>query len=266
MKLSMPSDLSPEAVQRGLGTVVVGRSVHFYTTVKSTQDMAQAAGRAAAPNGAVFIADHQTSGRGRLGRIWQAPPGGSLLLSVLLRPSPPVYPILSMAGALATCLAIEEAANLSPRLKWPNDILLRGKKVAGVLVEGEVVGGTPDFAVLGVGINVTVDPASLEGLAYPATSLGAETGRIVSRGNLARALLCHLDRLYLEAASGGSPYFAWRERLATLGHAVRVDTGTEVEEGIAEDVDETGALLVRRADGRLIVCLAGEATLQGLAE
>lgn len=256
------SDLSAELVLRDLGTEVIGRQGRYHPVTSSTQDLAQAAGRAGVPEGVVFIADRQTAGRGRLGRPWQAPPGGSLLLSVLLRPAAGVYPVLSMAGALATCRAIEETSRLRASLKWPNDVLVRDKKVAGVLVEGEVAGSAADFAALGIGINVNLDPASLKGVTYPVTSLSAELGRSLSRVQVAQSLLRHLERLYLGASSGESPYGEWRARLVTLGKRVRVDTGRGTDEGIAEDVDQTGALLLRRGDGSLLTLLAGEVTLQ----
>lgn len=170
--------------------------------------------------------------------------------------------MLSIAGGLGTCQAIEEVTKLEARLKWPNDVLVQGKKVAGILVEGEIVGGAPDFAVLGVGINVNLDPASLEGIPYPATSISAELGHEVARGDLAQALLRHLDRLYMAVRAGRSPVDDWRKRLITLGQHVHIDTGGGIEDGMAEGVDDRGALLLRRRDGTLATLLAGEVTLQ----
>ncbi len=254
--------LSSEAISRQLNTRVIGRSVEYHPVASSTQALARAAAQNGAPEGAVFIADRQTAGRGRLGRTWQAPAGSSLLISILLRPSPEVYPLLSMAAALAVCHAIEAVTGLKPNLKWPNDVLLSNRKVAGLLVEGELVGGDPDFAVMGVGVNVNLDPRDLAGISYPATSLQTETGTRVSRVLLARELILQLDRVYANVCSGISPRDEWKSALITLGRRVRVDAGTAVHEGVAEDVDEHGALLLRRDDGCLLILLAGEVTLQ----
>ena len=255
---SVPADLPAH----GLDTAIVGREVRSFHLVESTQDIARAAGWQGTPEGLAVFADAQTAGRGRLGRRWQAPAGASLLVSVLLRPPARAAGSLTIVGSLAVCLAIEECTGLGCLLKWPNDVLIDTRKAAGLLAEGEMAGTEAGFVVLGIGINVNLEPDQLQGVAYPATSLSAQLGKSVSRLQLSVALLRHLDRLYLRACGGEPPVAEWRARLVTLGQHVLVETGAGTEEGLAEGVDETGALLLRRADGSLLSLLAGEVTLQ----
>lgn len=254
-----PDDL-PLPPLSGPDVVVIGRRLLHYPSVTSTQDVARDAGRSGEPEGLVVTAGQQTAGRGRLGRRWEAPPGSSLLLSVLLRPSPQAFPLISMAAGLATCLAIEDVTGLAARLKWPNDVLVHDRKVAGLLVESEALGESLDFAVLGIGVNVNLDPRDLGAVAYPAGSLSAEAGRPVDRTALARSLIAHLDRQYRLAGDGNAVLAGWKQRLATLGQRVQVFAGDVLEEGFAEDVDSGGALLLRRDDGALVRLPAGEVT------
>ena len=262
------AELSERAVQAGLCTRFIGRVARYYPVLASTQEAAKEAARAGVPEGAVFLADEQRAGRGRMGRRWLAPAGSSILLSVLFRPTMEVYPKLFMVASLAAALAIEETTGLRTDLKWPNDVLLRDKKVSGVLVEGEFAGEKLDFAVLGIGVNVNLDPTALTdptdqvGLLYPATSLSHEVGASVSRLTLAQSLLRHLERLYLRAAAGEAVHELWRARLVTLGKGAQVRSGDETVVGLAEDVDADGCLLLRREDGSLATFVAGDVTLQ----
>ena len=255
-------ELSEHILLEGLHTQFVGRVLHFFEEIPSTQDAAREAAHAEAPEGAVFLTDEQTAGRGRLGRRWEAPAGSSLLLSIVLRPTEELYPKLLMVGALAAALAIEETTGLRVDLKWPNDVLLRDKKVGGVLVEGEFQGTDLLFALMGIGINVNLNPAVFTEALYPATSLSHEAGSPVSRLALAHSLLRHLERTLLQARAGERVDRLWRARLVTLDKQVQVRAGNDVIEGLAEDVDADGSLLVRRSDGSLTTIVAGDVTLQ----
>ena len=218
-----------------------------------------------APEGTIVVADEQTAGRGRLDRRWISPPGATLALSVILHPTPVQFPRLSMVGALAVVQAIEETTSLRPTLKWPNDVLINGKKVSGLLVEGSYTGHHLDFALLGIGVNVTLDVTQYPEIAQTATSLALETGQPVSRETLLLSLLSALENYYLASAQGDQVPQAWEQRLETLGRRVIVTTGTQAEEGIAEGVDEGGHLLLRRSNGSLLWLAAGDVSLsQGL--
>jgi BirA family biotin operon repressor/biotin-[acetyl-CoA-carboxylase] ligase len=196
------------------------------------------------PEGAVATADHQTGGRGRLGRSWIDPPGTAVLCSVLLRPPPErAAPELSLVGGLAAAETIEEATDLAAQIKWPNDVMLNRRKVAGVLAEKR-----GDAVVLGIGINVNQEAGQLPTDArVPAGSLRALTGRTYDRDRLLTVLLAQLDRLYRSWLAGGldAVYDGLGARDFLRGRRVRVG---EVE-GVSEGIDRRGRLLV---DGRAI--------------
>lgn len=261
----MTEGLTVEAIRQGLATTVVGRGLEVHAEIDSTNTRAVVLAREGAPDGTVVVAEAQTAGRGRLGRRWYAPAGSALLLSILLRPN--VAPLqaqrLTMIVSLAAVEAIGEVSGLPAEVKWPNDILLRGKKLGGMLTELSVRGDRLDYVVVGLGLNVNLDLSALPEVSTPATSLLAELGQPVSRVVLLRALLRRVDDYYARVRVGWSPHEAWRERLATLGQPVTVGTPEEVIEGQAEDVDADGALLVRLPDGSLRRVLVGDVTLRG---
>lgn len=245
----------------------IGHEVRWFDSLPSTNDVARREAEAGVTEGLVIVADQQTAGRGRLGRAWASPPGG-LWCSVVLRPrvSATQAPLIGFAASLATAAAIQEITDLPARLKWPNDVLVEGRKVSGVLLEAG-----PAWLVAGIGVNVNVAPEALPARPrYPATSLAAVLGRQVERGRLLRALLRAFDRDYAELHErGGAPILSrWRALSDTLGRPVQVATGTATVEGLAEEVDGAGALIIRTRDGatRRIVAgdVAGDATVEGV--
>jgi BirA family biotin operon repressor/biotin-[acetyl-CoA-carboxylase] ligase len=168
-----------------------------------------------------------------------------------------------MVCGLAVAEAVEAETGLSVALKWPNDILVEGAKVGGILVEVATIGERVDFAIVGLGLNVNLDPAELSGdLLMPATSLSHCTGRTVSRLSLLRALLRAIEARYVSLLEGHQPQNEWAARLLTLGRRVTVSGAGSVLEGVAEGVDTDGALLVRCADGHLETVRAGDVTLR----
>jgi BirA family biotin operon repressor/biotin-[acetyl-CoA-carboxylase] ligase len=260
--------LTAASIRAGLGTAFVGREVHFWPEIGSTNDEARHLARAGAPEGTLVIADHQTAGRGRLDRRWEAPPGSSLLLSLIFRPAlaPTQAQRLTMACSLAIVEAVEATTGLPVGLKWPNDVVAAGAKLGGILAEIELQGQELAHAVVGVGLNVNLQPAELpHGLLLPATSLAQLLGRAVPRLPLLQALLRATERHILALAAGHSPHEAWAARLVTLGREVTVTGSGPAFRGRAEGVSPDGALLVRRADGRLEALLAGDVTLRGAA-
>ncbi|MFN8504510.1 biotin--[acetyl-CoA-carboxylase] ligase [Kouleothrix sp.] len=264
------SDLSAEAIQRALPAQVVGRAVEYYPQLGSTNDLLRQRARAGQPEGLLIVADEQVAGRGRLGRGWVAPPGSSLLLSLLLRPgwlAPADAFAITMLAGVALCEAIEQAVPLRAALKWPNDLLLpvggAQHKAAGVLSEIELRDGAIDWVVLGMGVNVNWAPRGVvdgRDLGVLATSVGAALGRPADRLALLRALLSRLDARYLALRQGqrAALFADWRARLATLGQPVQVRLPRGELSGVAEDVEPTGALRVRDAAGALHVVLAGD--------
>jgi BirA family biotin operon repressor/biotin-[acetyl-CoA-carboxylase] ligase len=227
--------------------------------------------QAGAQEGTVVVAETQTAGRGRLGRSWVSRPG-NLYLTVVLRPTLQTLPFLSCLAGVAVVRALGQATGLRPsgeglrpRLRWPNDVLLGGKKVAGILVESAVEGDAVRYALVGIGINVDLNTGNVAEIASFATSLNAAAGNPVSREEVLRHLLQGMDSLYLQLAHGNTPLAEWKGLLDTLGRRVRVSWQDQVCWGQAEDVDELGNLQLRRDDGRLVTLTAGDVTLHGAA-
>ena len=259
----LPNELSAEAIRRELKTTLVGRDIVYYDTISSTMDAAKDAVAQGAAEGTVVIAEHQTAGRGRLGRQWLSRPEGSLLLSIILYPGLELFPRLTMAACLAVAHSIERVTGLRPSIKWPNDVLLGGKKVSGILSESDVTGDTVNYAIVGIALNVNLDPASIPQISETATSLQRALGHSVSRLDMLRTLLEEFERLYIELRRGQPIDKEWRRRLETLGKRVTVHCGGELHEGCAESVDEDGNLLLRQDDGTLVTITAGDVMLQG---
>jgi BirA family biotin operon repressor/biotin-[acetyl-CoA-carboxylase] ligase len=257
--------LSTGRIRTGLGTTLLGKEIVYLPEVGSTNDRARQLAEAGAPEGTVVVTDFQTAGRGRLSRRWEAPRSCCLLLSLLFRPdlAPHQLQRLTMVCGLALVAAIETETGLVAGLKWPNDVVLHGAKVAGLLTEIGVAGGRVEYVVVGTGLNVNLDPSQLpDDLAVPATSLSQAMGRRVPRLPLLQAYLRGLETRYLALKAGRSPQAEWAERLVTLGRAVQVSGAESEFGGIAEDVDADGALLVRLPDGRLETVRAADVTLR----
>lgn len=263
--MRVPESLSAEGIQDGLETEFVGRNVVYLPEVGSTNDEARRLAQAGAPEGTLVITDYQTTGRGRLDRRWEAPPSSSLLMSLVFRPplAPHQVQRLMMVCGLAVADAVESVAGLPVGLKWPNDVVVAGAKAGGILTEIELEGERVSYAVVGLGLNVNLDPGQLpQDLLMPATSLSHELGREVARLTLLRAFLRAVESRYVALKAGRSPRAEWAERLITLGQPVAVSTPGSVLEGVAEGVDADGALLVRLAGGRLETVVAGDVTLR----
>lgn len=254
-------DLSAWAITDGLKTRFIGRRLLFYPSVASTMEIARQAARNGALEGTVIIADEQTAGRGRLERTWLTPQG-NIALSVILRPGLSSLPFLIMLASLAVAHAIKGVTGLEPEIKWPNDILIKGKKVSGILIENDVVGNRVDYTIIGIGIDVNLRVADFPEIRDIATSLAEELGEEVSRLKLIRYLLVEVENLYLAVSAGGSLYEEWRDNLVTLGKQVRVNGEDAAYEGIAEAVSEDGSLLLREPNGSLRKIVAGDVTLQ----
>ncbi len=226
--------------------------VHHRST-DSTNERAKELALAGAPHGTLVTADEQTAGRGRQGRAWVAPPGKALLLSVLLRDLGEAQAYLPLAAAVAVCEACEQSADVRCEIKWPNDVWIEGRKLAGILVEGRPQQG---WAVLGIGLNVsTAQDEFPDELRELATSLGAATkGEAPAREDVLHRLVAALDAQL--AAAPDHILAAWRSRDALVGQAVRWQHG----EGTATGIDESGALLVDTSSGR-VALEAGEVHL-----
>jgi BirA family biotin operon repressor/biotin-[acetyl-CoA-carboxylase] ligase len=216
----------------------------------STQDIVRAVAGALGPEGFVSITDHQLAGRGRRGREWRAEPGQALLLSILLRPRTPLEALAPLS--LVAGIAVAEALPLDARVRWPNDVVVGGAKIAGVLAELETPAERPPYVILGIGINVDMPPSSLPPTErLPATSLLVETGSHTDRMTLFRTLMDRLQAAYEEFESLG--FAALHDRYAAVddlaGRTIEVAVGAEVVRGEAAGVDGAGRLVLRLDDG-----------------
>lgn len=258
--MEMGSDLSHDAILQRLTTQFVGRNLFYYPVTSSTMDVARKAAREGASEGTTVVAEEQTAGRARLGRSWINPPG-VIAISIILRPEMSQLLRLTMVASLATSRGIERATGLKSTIKWPNDILINGKKVSGILTESALRGQSVDWAVVGIGINVNFDPKAFPEIADTATSLSNELGKEVSQLEVLLNLLREIELFYLALRRGEPIHEEWRNCLETLGKMVQVKSGNDVEEGYAESVDSDGSLLLRRSDGSLARFITGEVTL-----
>ena len=256
----MPPNLVSATLRRGLFTRVVGKRVLFFQEISSTMDEAARQAQAGADEGLVVVAEVQTAGRGRMGRGWVSS-SGNLYFSVLFRPPMPVLGMISILAGVAVVRAIRTCTGADPRIKWPNDVMLQGKKVAGILVETAVQGDRVDYAVLGIGINVDLDLDALSDIREFTTNLNVALDGAVSREDLLRQLLHDLDALYHQAVQGLPVLPEWRPLLDTLGQRVQTYGRTPSHTGVAEDIDELGNLLLRLDDGSLLTLTAGDISL-----
>jgi len=255
------NNLSSASITSNLETHFIGQRVIYYPSLTSTMEVARREAQLGAVDGTVVIADEQIAGRGRIKRAWLSPKG-NIALSVILYPSVVYLPSLIMLASLAVVHSIETVTGLKSQVKWPNDVLVNGKKVCGILLESGVRGNIVDFAIIGIGINVNLRLSDFPEILATATSLSNELGRDVSRLNVIQRLLVEIERLYLALKAGGSIYEEWQDSLVTLGRRVRVKSGKTIYEGVAESVARDGSLLLRHSDGSLTKIVAGDATLR----
>ena len=246
-------ELSAPALEAAVAPCRLGATVHYHSVTGSTNADLMDLARAGAPEGVVVVADRQTAGRGRLGRRWESPPGGNLYMSVLLRPpatlSPSRAPSFTLAAGVALARTVRAVTGLTPQLKWPNDVLLGGKKAAGILIEMTSDQECVRELIVGIGINVNIRSSEFpDEVRTIATSLCEHGGRSYSRVELAAALLRELASVYEHflAPDGLAPLLAEWERWAQLaGRRVEATTTTGPVVGEALGLDAEGRLLVR---------------------
>jgi len=266
--LSVPDVLHADDLLSRLGRPrVIGRDVRVFQETTSTNDVVEKLARDGVKEGVVVFAESQTKGRGRLGRKWNSPARKGLWFSVLLRPvlRPQQTTQLTVASATALRLGIERATRLPVVIKWPNDILLNGRKVAGILTELNAELDRVKYVILGIGVDVNFTAADFPANLRPiATSLRIEAGRPILRGDLAVAILQELDRDYARIAAGEFEELAdeWEAHCATIGQQVTILQGQRQVRGRAEALGEDGALLVRTEHGHLERIIGGDVTLE----
>ncbi len=261
--VAVPDKLTAAEVQYGLGTRKFGCEVRHFEEISSTMDEAFRWAMAGAPEGSVVTAEAQTKGRGRLGRGWVSPKGGGLYFSLILRPDLRSSQVakLTLLSAVALSEAVQVCTGLCPLIKWPNDLLLGEKKLAGILTELRAEVDRVDFAVVGVGINVN---SSGKNIPSEATSLKIEAkGQEHDRAALLREILRAYEKRYLNLKKQGftSAMEEWCRRSATIGNGVRFEERGHVYEGVATGLAEDGGLLVLLDSGETVKRMAGDVTL-----
>ena len=256
--------MTREQIQSGLGTQWAGQDIVYFKEIDSTNRYAKKLAGQGAAHGTMVLADTQTAGRGRRGHSWISPAGSSISMTLILRPDVPPAQVakISLLTALATANAIRRVTGLDVRIKWPNDIVAGGRKVCGMLMEMDATPEKVASVVAGVGINVhqTQFP---EEIAHSASSLDLLAGRRISRADIVRAFLQEYERVW--ALGDEAMMRAYRERSATIGQRVQVIGLNGTYTGTAQDVTESGSLLVRAdEDGGVREVLAADVSVRGI--
>jgi len=256
-----PEIINPSLLKSNLNTRFIGQRVLYFQQVTSTNEIARKEAMKHSSEGTAVIAERQTTGRGRLKRSWITIEG-NIAVSIVLYPPKRCLNNITMLASLAAAEAIESVAGIECTLKWPNDVLIRGRKVSGILIETSIRSDRAHYVIIGTGINVHMQTDGYPEISSTATSLDRESAIRVSR----EVLLCRLfettEKLYLGLLSGVSLVNRWRERLSTLGEQVCVRSGDDVFEGVAESVADDGSLMLRTKDGSMIKFMAADVTLR----
>lgn len=267
-RLSAPPDLlSPEEVGPGLATQQLGREHYFYyRELDSTNNRARELAAAGYAEGTVVVAETQTAGRGRRGRNWYSPDSEGIYMSVILRPRLPLKEIsrISLVTAVAVAATLETELQLQPRIKWPNDILINGRKIAGILSEAVTDMDSIEYIVAGIGLNINNPLQNFPpDFRTAPTSVQTEYRQPVSRVRLLQSLLLNLENHYLQLLQGNfAPTLEKGKSLSmVIGQEVKLDTINGFLEGQAIDIDDNGFLLVRDQSGIIHTIFSGEISL-----
>lgn len=266
--VALPDRLYPVFVRAGLHTSVVASRVDYYESLCSTNNAARDFAAAGAPDGTLVVAEHQSAGKGRMGRNWIAPPRSCILCSCLLYPTVPPAAVfrVTMAAGLAVARAIESVCAVPALIKWPNDVYVQGKKVCGILTEFLADRNRLTYAVVGVGINVNFEVASCPEIAGTAVSLSSVTGRRCDRLEILREFLQEFDAGYCcLRTAGGADHLRrqWQHYSLIQGKKVRILDGDEVTCGVAADVTPEGHLiLIDEHSGQKKTIYCGDVSLR----
>jgi BirA family biotin operon repressor/biotin-[acetyl-CoA-carboxylase] ligase len=259
---AQPEPLQLDEVRDGLTTKRIGTEFYYFLELDSTNNFARRLAEQATSAGAIVIAEEQTQGRGRSGRSWVSPPYVNLYLSIVLRPElPPAHaPQITLMAAVALADTVASFMSL-PVIKWPNDILVNGKKLAGILTEASSTSEQIDFVILGIGINLNFPEQLMpEAIRQRATSLLIATQNNIRREVFLRRLIQDLDRCYgiLEESGFDAIMPLWQARFGLRDRRVRVDMMDETIFGRARGIDRDGALIVEADNGKFQRVIAGD--------
>lgn len=264
---NVPDILTAPEIQHGLTTHTMGKQVIFLKEVDSTNEEAKRQGTEGAPEGTVCLAEHQTGGKGRLGRQWVSLPGEGIWMSILLRPGITPYEVsqITLLAGLSVCRAIRSVTGCDALIKWPNDIVIHGKKLVGILTELAAEADRINYAVTGIGINVNQEQFPTE-IAHKATSLFLETRRRWTRATLVQEILRNFEDSYDAFLTEASFDFItpYKELCVSLDRKVSVQRGELTIQGKAVDISRSGELVIQTPEGQLYPINSGEVTVQGI--
>jgi BirA family biotin operon repressor/biotin-[acetyl-CoA-carboxylase] ligase len=254
--VSTPEAVSDDEIRLGLQTKFIGQNILYQESVPSTQKIAHRLANENATEGTVVIAEEQISGKGRMGREWHSPKYTGIWMSLILRPNISLAnaPQLTLLAAVSVVQAIEEIAGLRPEIKWPNDLLLNGKKLTGILTELHAEADRIHSIIIGIGINVNQQLSDFPAELHPiATSLAIEKGEKISRSALIRSIFKHFENLYLQYLEEGfSPIkLLWESYAISIGKQIKARTLNEVIEGIALGITDDGVLQIQDHNGKI---------------
>jgi BirA family biotin operon repressor/biotin-[acetyl-CoA-carboxylase] ligase len=263
----IPDLLLPEEVKDGLNTTLLGKNIVYFKEIDSTNNKCKNLGQMGSEEGTVVVAEAQKSGRGRIGRYWNSPSGMGIWMSVLLRPqiSPMEAPKVTLLAAVAVTSAIRKCTGIDVGIKWPNDLMVEGKKVCGILTEMSAEMDSVNYIVLGIGLNVNIPlhqfPAEVQ---ETATSLMEVKGGKISRKLLLQEIIRQLEKYYFRWQKEGiAPILKeWRRYSMVLNSPVSIIERDQRWEGIALDILESGALIVKLMDGTIREFSVGEVSLR----
>jgi len=262
----MKESLDKALILKGLEGTIFSRNFIFYESISSTNTLAKEQAINGAPEGTVVLAEEQTAGKGRLARRWLSPGQENLLFTILLRPLLNADNIfsLTMILAISTIDTVNELTGLDVLIKWPNDLYINKKKLAGILTEFSLKNGIAEYVILGLGLNVNWMPGEGDGIPYPATSVLAESGVAVSRNSLLISILKRFEETYKKALSGNTEYLhmRWNELSMVIGRDVEIISLDDVIKGKAMAIDREGALILKNSKGEEIRILSGDVSLR----
>ncbi len=256
------TDLDTNLLSTYFTNYAVGHRILHYNILDSTMDETRRLSLQGLEEGAVVIAEEQRLGRGRYGRVWISPSGENLSFSVFLKPTGLQLPFLNMAAALSVCKMVSNSYGLDAAVKWPNDVLVNGRKISGILVETDMQSKNVINAIIGIGINVNLDPSKFSDISNISTSIKNELGQIIDRTYAMKEFLRFFNEYYDLIRKGHPLTTEWSSKLETLGSYIRVRWKNQIFEGWADKVDEQGNLEIIGTNGNVITVMAGEVTLQ----
>lgn len=254
--INTPKNMTENELRLGLKTTIFGKTIHYLESTDSTQKVAHRLAQEGCPDGTLVIAEEQTNGRGRLARVWHSPKYTGIWMSLVLRPKlpPAKAPQFTLIAAVAVAQAIEDVCKISPDIKWPNDLLLNGKKITGILTELQADSDKIDAIIMGIGMNVNQKEADFPiELHDIATSLAIETGKEISRSNLVKRILENLEKYYLIYLKNGfAPLkLLWESYAVSLGKDIIARTISGNISGKALGITDEGVLKIQDYNGQI---------------